>query len=145
MHMRNEIVVSAPPQRIYEHAAATERWPQILPHYRFVHVLSGDADSRTVEMAASARFEKLGMTIPVRWRAQQVNDPITPRISFRHVSGWTKGMLVHWEFETDGEQTRVTIHHELRSPLAPFIGKFFIDPIATRTLRCMKALAEGDR
>lgn len=145
MRMRNEIVVRATPQRIYERAAATERWPQILPHYRFVRVLSGDAEVRTVEMAASAPFEKLGFTIPVRWRAQQVNDSLTPRISFRHVRGWTKGMLVHWEFETDGEQTLVTIHHELRSPLAPIIGKFFIDPIATRTLQCIKALAEADR
>ncbi len=144
MKMRNEIVVSAPPQRIYERAAATERWPQILPHYRFVHVLSGDAESRTVEMAASAPFENLHLTIPVRWRAEQFNDPLTPRISFRHVSGWTKGMVVYWEFQTEGSQTRVTIHHELRSPLAPFIAKLFIDPIATRTLRCMKALAEAD-
>lgn len=145
MRMSNGIVVHAPPQRIYERAAATERWPQILPHYRFVRVLSGDANRRTVEMAASAPFDKLGLTIPVRWQAQQVNDPVTPRISFRHVRGWTKGMLVHWEFEPDGAQTRVTIHHELRSPLAPFIAKFFIDPIATQTLRCMKALAEADR
>jgi uncharacterized membrane protein len=143
MNMRNEILVNAPAQRIYERAAATERWPQILPHYRFVRVLSIDANRRTVEMAAwAAPFDRLRMTIPVRWRAEQVNDPNAPAISFEHVRGWTKGMRVQWRFENAAGQTRVTIEHELRSPLAGFIGKYFIDPIATRTLRCMKALAE---
>jgi uncharacterized membrane protein len=138
MRMRNEIVVSAPVQGIYERAAATEHWPEILPHYRFVRMLNGDATRRTVEMAAWRGV------IPVRWRAEQINDPATPRIYFLHLSGWTKGMRVSWEFDSDGKETRVSIDHELRSPLAPFIGKYFIDPIATRTLRCMKALAESN-
>jgi ribosome-associated toxin RatA of RatAB toxin-antitoxin module len=151
MKMRNEILVNASPQRIYDRAAATERWPEILPHYRFVRVLSGNANSQTIEMAAWATpFENLRvlrylrMTIPVRWRAEQTNDPRTPAIAFRHLGGWTKGMQVLWRFESNGVQTRVTIDHELRSPLAGFIGKYFIDPVATRTLRRMKTLAEND-
>jgi uncharacterized membrane protein len=139
MRMRNEIVVEAPFETIYARAAQTENWPSILPHYRFVRVLDGNAIRRTVEMAA-----RRGV-IPVRWRAEQINDPQTPEISFRHISGWTKGMQVHWRFQTEGGRTRVIIDHELRSPLAPFIGKYFIDPIATRTLRCMKQLAEAQR
>ncbi len=139
MRMSNEIVVDAPAQVIYERAAATERWPLILPHYRFVRVLEGDSARRTVEMAARRGF------IPVRWRAEQINDPQTPGISFRHVRGWTKGMQVYWRFTPEGGRTRVTIDHELRSPLALFIGKYFIDPIATRTLKCMKAIAENER
>jgi uncharacterized membrane protein len=139
MHMRNEIVVNAPSESIYARAAQTENWPSILPHYRFVRVLSGNAVQRTVEMAA-----RRGV-IPVRWRAEQINDAQTPQISFRHVSGWTKGMQVYWRFQTEGGQTRVIIDHELRSPLASLIGKYFIDPIATRTLRCMKQIAEGQQ
>jgi uncharacterized membrane protein len=139
MRMCNEIVVNAPAQKIYERAAATERWPEILPHYRFVRVVDGDTERRTVDMGA-----KRGL-IPIRWRAEQINDPRTPGISFRHLRGWTKGMRVFWRFENEDGRTRVTIDHELRSPLASFIGKYFIDPIATRTLRCMKDLAENDR
>jgi hypothetical protein len=52
-------------------------------------------------------------------------------------------MCVQWRFESTEGKTRVTIDHELQSPLASFIGKYFIDPIATRTLRCMKSLAES--
>ncbi len=136
--MRNGIVMNAPAQRIYQHACATERWPDILPHYRFVRILSGDQARRTVEMAA-----RTPLGIPVRWRAEQINDPAKPQISFRHLGGWTRGMQVRWHFETQGAQTRVSIDHELHSPLAPIIGAYFIDPIANRTLRCIKALVEG--
>ncbi|MFN2449765.1 MAG: type II toxin-antitoxin system RatA family toxin [Candidatus Baltobacteraceae bacterium] len=135
--MRNEIVIEAPGRRIYDLASATEHWPQMLPHYRFVRVLSEAGHTRVVEMAA-----RRGM-IPVRWRAEQVNDPEIPQITFRHVRGWTRGMLVWWRFDPHPRGTRVTIEHELRSPLAPVIGRWFIDPIATRTLRCVKALAEA--
>lgn len=136
MRMRNEIVVNASAQTIYERACATEAWPQLLPHYRYVRVLRGDGRHRVVEMAARRG------AVPVRWRAEQINDPVTPQIIFRHVAGWTRGMHVYWRFEPAGSSTRVIIDHELRSPLAPFIARFFIDPIATRTLACMKAHAE---
>ena len=134
--MRNEIVIDAPAHRIFALASATENWPEILPHYRFVRRLSGDERRRTLVMGA------LRGRIPVSWRAEQVNDAITPGIFFRHIAGWTRGMQVWWRFEPAGSGTRVTIDHELRSPLAAFIGKHFVDPIATLTLHRMKDLAE---
>lgn len=137
MKMTNEIVVDAPASRIYAFASATERWPQILPHYRFVRVLEERGESRLVEMAARQGF------IPVRWRAEQTNDAVTPLIDFRHTSGWTKGMRVRWTFSCEGTATRVRIEHELGGLISHIAGKYFIDPIATRTLRCMKALAES--
>ena len=136
MKMRNEIVIAAPAHRIFALASATENWPEILPHYRFVRRLSGDERRRTLVMGA------LRGRIPVSWRAEQVNDAATPAIFFRHIAGWTRGMQVWWHFEPAGGGTRVTIDHELRSPLAAFIAKHFIDPIATRTLHRMKELAE---
>jgi hypothetical protein len=82
--------------------------------------------------------------IPVRWRAEQINDPEKPQIFFRHLGGWTRGMRVYWRFTAlHNGKTRVRIDHELNSPLAPFIGRFFIDPIATRTLARMKELCEA--
>jgi ribosome-associated toxin RatA of RatAB toxin-antitoxin module len=142
MHMRNEILIAAPPERIFSHASATDRWPQILPHYRYVRVLSADGDRRVVEMAAKRPLDAVGIGIPVRWRAEQINDASLPQISFRHIAGWTKGMLVYWYFTAENGKTRVQIDHEWRSPLAPFIGKYFIDPIATRTLARIKEICE---
>lgn len=141
MHMRNEIVIAAPADRIFQYAGATDRWPQILPHYRYVRILRTDGNRRVVEMAAKRPFK--AFAVPVRWRAEQINDAAIPQISFRHLSGWTKGMRVYWRFSPEGDRTRVQIDHEWDSPLAPLIGKYFVDPIATRTLRCIKQICEA--
>jgi ribosome-associated toxin RatA of RatAB toxin-antitoxin module len=141
--MSNAIVIAAPPQRIFERASDTPHWPQMLAHYRYVRVLASDGARTVVEMAANRPFDGLGMMIPVRWRAEQINDPALPEIFFRHLRGWTKGMRVYWRFTPlENGATRVRIDHELDSPLAPFIGKYFIDPIATRTLARMKEICE---
>jgi ribosome-associated toxin RatA of RatAB toxin-antitoxin module len=139
MEMRNEIVINAPPALIFRYASDTERWPEYLPHYRYVHVLERSADRQVVEMAA----RRSG--IPVRWRAEQRNDSRTPSIHFRHLGGWTKGMDVEWSFEPVEGGTRVSIDHRvrLRFPMDWIVGKFFIDHIATRTLRRIKVLSES--
>lgn len=136
MKMTNEILIAAPAARIFAFACATENWARILPHYRYVRVLRGEGARRVVEMAARRGI------IPVRWRAEQCDDAAAPRIDFRHLSGWTKGMRVWWTFTPEGDATRVRIEHELESPIAGIAGKYFIDPIASETLRCMKDLAE---
>lgn len=144
MHMRSEIVIDAPAQRIFEWASATERWPEVLPHYRYVRILSIDGERRVVEMAARRPFERSRVAIPVRWRAEQINDAATPEIFFRHIAGWTSGMRVWWRFSpAEDGKTRVRIDHELNSPLAPFIGRYFIDPIAGRTLQRFKEILEA--
>jgi ribosome-associated toxin RatA of RatAB toxin-antitoxin module len=140
MFARNEIMVHASPARVYHYASDTERWPEYLPHYRYVRVLQQAGDRRVVEMAA----RRSG--IPVRWRAEQTNDPLKPSIAFRHLGGWTKGMDVVWSFEPVAGGTRVSIDHRAGFvfPMNWIIGKFFIDHVATRTLRRMKELAESD-
>lgn len=144
--MRNELFIAAPARRIYDLAAATERWPYILPHYRYVRVLESRGERRVVEMGARRG------RIPVSWRAEQVNDPVRPHIGFRHVAGWTKGMDVQWLFEPAEGGTRVIIEHVLdfRFPIAArfigrhIVGAFFVHAIANTTLARMKALSEAD-
>lgn len=144
MHVRNEIDIAASPERIFEYASATPLWPQMLPHYRYVRVLFTDGTRSILEMAARRPLEVFGLSIPVRWRAEQINDAAQPQIFFRHLGGWTKGMNVYWRFTPiEGGKTRVQIEHDLRSPLAPFIGSFFIHDIATRTLSRIKAIVES--
>lgn len=141
----NAILINASPQTIFRLAAPTERWPEYLPHYRWVRILSGDERFRTVEMAAWRDG------IPIRWVAEQINDPDIPHIRFRHVAGWTKGMDVEWIFTPLGDQTEVQIVHRLtfRFPFASrwigehVVGDFFISNIANKTLARMKRLAEG--
>lgn len=144
MHIATRTSVHAPAQTIYALASATERWPILLPHYRFVRVLECDGEARLVEMAARRGI------IPVRWIAEQRNDPRTPAIYFRHITGWTKDMRVTWSFEQRGSQTVVSITHDLEFAF-PFarafleryvVAQYFIDGVARRTLSCMKQLVE---
>ncbi len=145
MRSVTSITIDAPASRIYEFAHATDRWPQILPHYRYVHVLSENGNERTVEMAARRSI------FPVNWTAVQTDDPQTPAIYFRHVRGWTRGMDVVWSFEERGSQTHVSIVHDVafHFPVAAslierlIVTPFFIEGIARRTLSRMKSLAEG--
>lgn len=118
----------------------------MLPHYRFVRVLAQNGAVRTVEMAA-----RLG-PVPLRWTAEQTNDPSRPHIAFRHLSGPARGMDVEWTFTPlDDARTRVRIVHRLafRFPVAAdFFGKYvvsdiFIHGVATKTLAHMKRLAEA--
>ncbi len=142
----NAIEIAAPAQTIYRLAAATERWPELLPHYRFVRIIAEQGAVRTLEMGAWRDI------FPIRWVAEQTNDPERPCIHFRHVRGWTRGMDVEWRFAAvDAGRTRVTIVHRLQFvfPLAAeWLGRhvvagYFIDGVARRTLARIKLLAEG--
>src|SRR5262252_6286788 len=97
METLSQIQVQAPPERVYALAAAVERWPELLPHYRWVRVLGQRGErERLVEMAARRDW------IPVRWGAIQRLHPERQRIEFLHVRGLTRGMKVEWRIEPDG-------------------------------------------
>jgi ribosome-associated toxin RatA of RatAB toxin-antitoxin module len=145
VHTENTIVIRADAAEVYGLAAAVERWPTLLPHYRRVKVLKEAGNRRLVEMAA--RRDR----IPVRWRAEQELFPEVPRITFRHVGGITKGMEVEWTFTPVPDGVRVSILHDLRLrwPLIGgivadrIIGPLFVADIAGKTLRRIKELAEA--
>src|SRR5207237_6533126 len=87
--------------------------------------------------------------VPISWTSEQVIDPENVEVRFHHLKALTKGMDVVWTFHDSPEGVRVEIVHDLRfripllAPLAELIiGKFFIHPVASRTLRCMKKYLE---
>jgi hypothetical protein len=146
--MKSEIgiVIAAPLERVFALGAEIERWPERLPHYRFVRPVP-DPDGRR-RFAMGARRGP----VPVRWEAVQEAKLDERRIEFQHTGGVTRGMEVAWILATleDGS-TDVRIQHDLHLgwPLiggfaaAHVIGPHFIEPIARRTLRTIKAIAEG--
>jgi ribosome-associated toxin RatA of RatAB toxin-antitoxin module len=142
---RVEIHVDAPLERIFPLAAEVERWPERLPHYRYVRRLPAENGERRFAMGARRG------PIPVRWEAIQRPLPEERRIEFTHTRGVTRGMQVAWRFEPTGIGWDVSIEHELDLDW-PFIGGFaarrvigpqFVEAIARRTLDRVKALAEG--
>jgi aromatase len=145
MRSVTSITIQAPASRVYAFAHSTERWPDFLPHYRFVRVLHRDRTLRVLEMAA-----RRGV-IPVKWIAAQYNDPANYSVRFIHLRGWTRGMKVAWMLQECDGVTTVSIIHDVvfRFPLMRrmleryVVTHYFIEGIASRTLARIKSLAEG--
>ncbi len=145
--MRSELQLhmQAPLERVFALAADVERWPRILPHYRYVRRLPDPDGERRFAMGA-----RRGL-IPVSWEAIQRPMPEQRSIEFVHTGGVTKGMWVAWRFEPAGGGTDVIIEHrlELRWPILSgfaadrVIGPHFIEAIAGRTLRRIRQLSEA--
>lgn len=145
MKSRIGVRIDAPLERIFSLAAEVERWPERLPHYRYVRRLPAENGERRFAMGARRG------PIPVRWEAIQRPLPDQRRIEFTHTGGVTRGMQVAWRFEPGDGGWEVSIEHELELGW-PLIGGFaarrligpqFIEAIARRTLRRVKALAEA--
>lgn len=145
MKSRLHLRMQAPYDRVFDLAAEVERWPQILPHYRYVRRIPDPDGERRFAMGARRG------PIPVQWEAIQRPLRAAHRIEFVHTGGVTRGMQVAWHFEARDDALDVSIEHqlELEWPLIGelaarhVIGPHFIEAIASRTLRRIKALAES--
>lgn len=150
MRTHNRITVRAPIERVFAVAAAVERWPEFLDHYRRVRVLERRDGDALVEMAAWRAFGIL--KYPTWWVSQMEVQPAAHRIRYRHVRGITRGMDVEWRLTPQGDGVEVTIVHQWRGPRWPLVGRLaadwvigpiFIRHIAGRTLAGVKRRAEG--
>src|SRR5207244_1627557 len=90
----DQIVIWAPLARAFPVAAQVERWPEILPHYRWVRFLDRSDRGGTVEMAAWRPFGLL--RYPVWWVSEMAVDRTACEVRYRHVRGITAGMSVVW-------------------------------------------------
>jgi hypothetical protein len=142
--------VAAEVARVFATAAAVERWPEWLPHYRWVRFHARRDDGGVVEMAAWRPFGPLNY--PTWWVSDMKLERDVPRIRFRHVRGITRGMDVAWDFEARERGALVTITHRWDGPAWPLIrraaaelviGPLFIHAIAQRTLAGIARVAEA--
>jgi ribosome-associated toxin RatA of RatAB toxin-antitoxin module len=150
MHTSNTVEIYGDPERIYARifrlAADIQDWPTLLPHYRYLRVLEQSPTHKIADFGASRDG------FPVKWRARQEMFPEEGRITYRHIKGITTGMWVEWRLERGGDHVRVTLSHELTYPvpvLGPLfaqviVGNLFVQNIAGKTLRCIKAKVETE-
>jgi len=145
----DEILIRAPLERVFQVASGVERWPAILPHYRWVRFLDRRDGGGTVEMAAWRPFGLL--RYPVWWVSEMTVDRRACEVRYRHVRGITRGMDVLWRLvpqrnvlqdsalpsppfrvgtpsgTAQPEAVLVTVVHEWRGPAWPLVG-----PLAAR-------------
>ena len=153
MSTLDERVVHAPLAAIFALASDVERWPAILPHYRFVRFQERRRDGGgIVDMSANRPFGLLQW--PTWWRSKmQVRMPTagSPSIRFTHIAGVTTGMEVEWTFAETSSGTHVRILHLWNGPSVPVVGSaaatmvigpVFVHGIASRTLEGLAKHAE---
>ena len=149
MRTVDEALIQAPVDTVFAAAADIERWPEILPHYRWVRMLERRERGGLVEMAAWRPFGIL--RYPTWWVSEMEQDPASATVRYRHVRGITTGMDVEWKIVAEGGRSRVTIVHEWRGPRWPLvggpaadwvIGPVFIHGIASRTLAGIRRQVE---
>ena len=145
MRTVDRIQIAAPFDRVFTAASTVVRWPDILPHYRWVRQL-GDG---LVEMAAWRPFAFV--KYPTWWVSQMTIDRPAGEIRYRHVRGITRGMDVVWKLVDNGG-VDVEIVHTWDGPKWPLIGRLaanlvigpvFIHGIASRTLAGIKRATES--
>ena len=148
----DERTVAAPVGRCFAHAADVERWPEWLPHYRWVRFLERRDGGGVVEMAAWRPFGALRW--PTWWVSEMRVDAAAPAVRYRHIRGITRGMDVEWAFARSGSDVAVTITHRWPGPGWPVVGRLaaaavigpvFIHGIAQRTLAGIARAAEEGR
>lgn len=149
MRTVDRLRMRAPAERVFRAAADVERWPELLPHYRWVTMRERRADGGIVEMAAWRPFGFLNY--PTWWVSEMRVEPSRLEVHYRHVEGITRGMDVVWRVAPAGALTDVEIVHEwdgpgwplIRRPAAEWvIGPVFVHGIASRTLAGIRRFVE---
>jgi coenzyme Q-binding protein COQ10 len=150
MRIVDQIDVQASPQRVFDVAADVERWPDILPHYRWVRLRRRDSEPTLVEMAAWRPFP--GFNWPTWWTSEMWVDQPNLEVRYRHIEGVTSGMDVVWKVSPKGPGAHIALTHDWEGPAWPLIRKpaaalvilpVFVHGIASRTLAGVKRRAEA--
>src|SRR5690348_11272927 len=158
MRTVDERVVHSRLATMVQLALDVERWPSLLPHYRYVRFRERTSDGGgIVEMSANRPFGPLNW--PTRWTSQMFvqrkasKGGDEPRVRFHHIEGITTGMDVEWSFHPEKGGTRVKIVHAWNGPPWPVvggiaatnvIGPVFVHGIASRTLEGLAKIAEAE-
>lgn len=146
----DRIAIAAPLERVFAAARDVERWPALLPHYRWVRTLEPRRGGALVEMAAWRPFGPLRW--PTWWVSEMTVHPEAREIRYRHVRGVTRGMDVVWRMAPGSAGVAIELEHRWAGPPWPLIGPLaadavigpvFVHGIACRTLAGLKTYLES--
>ena len=142
--------IRAQRSRVFAAASEVERWPALLPHYRWVRMRERRALGGVVEMAAWRPFGPFNY--PTWWVSEMEIDADRSEVRYRHIEGITRGMDVVWRLTAVPQGTEIELIHEWDGPAWPLIrrpaaewviGPLFVHGIASRTLAGIRRHLEG--
>ncbi len=144
MQSELSITIRAPREQVFALTSDILRWPEHLPHYRYVRELRQEDDAQIVRMAC------VRSGLPIAWESRYTIHRDQWQTRFEHLKAWTKGMQVVWHYvQPEAGTTHIRLTHDLTfrwPPLAPIaeaiIGGFFIEHIAGQTLATFKDILE---
>jgi ribosome-associated toxin RatA of RatAB toxin-antitoxin module len=144
MHSETSILIQAPLADVFSAASDLKGWPDYLPHYKENLFLSQMPWGGIVKM----HCKRTGLNL--KWISVFIIDTENCQLRFEHLSKWTRGMQVVWNFQQQGNAVLVSIQHDHQSTIPVvgglisdwIVGKFSIDYIAPRTLAGLKKRLE---
>ena len=147
----DEQLVHAPADLCFNIAADVERWPAILPHYRWVRFHEKQSFAHGVVEMSAWRMFPAGLRYPTWWVSEMRADEQKRIVYYQHIAGITRGMAVQWQLSARGADTFIRLVHTWDGPAWPLIrnvaanlviGPHFVSAIAQRTLAGVARAAE---
>ena len=114
MRTVDRAVFRAPIADAFRAASEVERWPELLPHYRWVRFLERRPGGGVVEMSANRPFGPVDW--PTWWVSEMWIEPARNAVRYRHIRGVTTGMDVEWTLRSGTDGVDVSIVHEWSGP-----------------------------
>lgn len=162
MKVMTSIHILGPLEKVFGLAEDVIRWPEIMPHYKYVKLLDEYGNKKVLEMAAYVRLgnnddgegldadERRGI-VPVKWTAIQESIPEERTMTFFHIKGPMKDMEVEWSFGAveynNNSIVEINANYTFNRYLliAKYtVGNFFIHNPLSKTLACLKEIVEAE-
>ncbi|MFH1562292.1 MAG: SRPBCC family protein [Nitrospirota bacterium] len=140
----NSILIKADMNRVFSVAADMEKYPEFIPSYKEVKVVSREGNKMIVE-----RIGQVGKKA-VKWKSCVTIEP-NKSIKAEQLEGPIKGMQIQWLFENTKDGVQITLTHDFEYKKIPLIGNLIgklivariVKKMAEETLKGIKGRAEG--
>ena len=130
--IKAEVLIDAPPSKVFEMARRVEDYPDFMPDVEEVEVLSRDDKTGISRVRWVGKVEIQSIHKKVRWVEEEIWDPNELTGEFSLVKGDYKTYGGNWEFEeVDDDKTRLTLKldFDLGLPLVGSIINKLLDKI----------------
>jgi len=141
----NSIIIKASLDKVFSVATDMEKYPEFIPSYKKVKILSRNGNKMIVERIGSVGSKS------VYWKSSVSLEP-NKSITAEQLEGPIKGMQIKWLFEDTKDGVKITLTHDFEYKKIPLIGNLIgrlivariVKQMAKETLKGIKTRVEGE-